>query len=78
MSDGGYTRHTAMRLQAFTGRIKCEAADQYGGRDAPRCLPVCECCLLKWMEEISPECKPASVSSRFPSQRKSPRAGRRC
>jgi len=55
MSSGGYTKQAAMKFQTFTGRLKREAADQYDGKTAPTCLPLCEVCLLKWLETSEQE-----------------------
>lgn len=50
MTDGDYTKDEAMAFQTFSGRLKCEEADQYDGKEAPTCLPLCEACMLKWLE----------------------------
>jgi len=50
MSSGDLTLEEARALQEFTGRLKCDEADQYDGKDAPTCLPLCEACMLKWLE----------------------------
>lgn len=51
MTSGGYTKEEAMLLQGeFTGRLKCDDADRYDGKEAPACLPLCEACLLKWLD----------------------------
>jgi hypothetical protein len=53
MTDGGYTKEEAMALQGeFTGRLKCDDADRYDGKGAPTCLPLCEACMLKWLEAL--------------------------
>lgn len=50
MTNGGLMMREARGLQKFTGRLRCEAAPMYDGKDPPSCLPVCETCLLKWIE----------------------------
>jgi hypothetical protein len=50
MTSGGLTKAQAMKLQRFTGRLRCELSDDYDGRrEPPTCYPPCEACLLKWL-----------------------------
>lgn len=50
MTSGGLTKEQAARLQRYTGRIRCDGTEIYLGRGAPACDPMCESCLLKWIE----------------------------
>ena len=45
------TYEQVLARQEFSGRLRCDEADAYTGVDAPTCLPICESCLMKWMEK---------------------------
>lgn len=50
MTSGGLTMRQAQSLQKFTGRLTCGNTSQYDGSQPPGCMPVCEACLVKWLE----------------------------
>jgi hypothetical protein len=50
MSSGGLSMEEARDLQTFTGRLRCDAPEAYDGKEPPTCMPLCEACLLKWLE----------------------------
>lgn len=40
----------AALLQQYTGRLTCRHAKTYKGLRPPKCKPLCEACLRKWLE----------------------------
>lgn len=54
MTSGDEDMETVRTWQKFTGHLKCEGADTYDGAEPPTCLPLCEACLLKWLEKGAP------------------------
>lgn len=53
MTSGGYTKEEAIKFQTF-GPIRkaCSYASKYKGKQPPKCFPVCEACVNKWLAEI--------------------------
>lgn len=50
MTSGGYTLEEAKALQSCTERKKCRHAESYRATHFPKCKPLCETCLNKWLD----------------------------